>query len=287
MMAQFELVFDEGPGKTFRVPVSEAPITIGRAAEAHVRVEHPAVSRVHARLHAMEDHLILEYLGSRKGLKVNGHRTANATLKHGDKFEVGETLFVVNDLERGSSPSRKKLPPSVAEQHANNRLAIKKDARIHALFEQACVVSEQTSDPAQTVTAILELVLDLVDAQRCFFLWFGGEGSGVRVVGALAQNGNNKGPKLNGTLVSAVARLGAPMLKVDERALPAEARAGDRPSAMCIPLRVDRQVVGAVYADSGWSDGHFTTHSLQDLRALVQMIAPLLVRIGNGGGRQN
>ena len=281
-MAQFELVFDEGAGKTFRVPVSSSPITIGRSVEAQVRVEHPAVSRVHVSLRATGDHVQLDYLGSRKGLKVNGQRTISAALKHGDQFEVGETIFVVNDIEKGSTPSRPKIPLPVVERNANNRLAIKKDARVRALFERACLTSVQTDDSARTVTAILEMVLDLADAQRCFFLWFPPDGSGVRVLGALAQDGNNKGPKLNGVLLSTVARLGAPMLKVDERPLPAEAKAGDRPSAVCIPVRANGRVAGALYADSGWADGHFTSHTLQDLRALVQIIGTVLIRIGSG-----
>lgn len=285
-MAQFELVFDEGAGKTFRVPVSATPLTIGRSAEAQVRVEHPAVSRVHVSLRAVDDQVLLEYLGSRKGMKVNGQRTTAAALKHGDRFEVGETIFIVNDVEKGSTPSRPEVPQTTVERHAGNRLAVKRDAKVRGMFERACLLVEQSNDPASAVTAVLELVLDLVDAQRCFFLWFA-NGNGVRVMGALAQDGNNKGPKLNGALVNTVARLGAPMLKVDERPLPAEAVAGDRPSAMCAPLRVKQQVVGAIYVDSGWSDGHFTTHSLQDLRALVQIVGPLLIRIGTGADRQN
>lgn len=284
-MAQFELVFDEGAGKTFRVPVSSVPLTIGRSTEAQVRVEHPGVSRVHASLRAEDDHIILEYLGSRKGLKVNGQRATNATLKHGDRFEVGETIFTVNDLEQGATPSRPVVPKDVMQRHAENRLAVKRDKRVRAMFEQACLVSIQTASPAQSIGAVLEMVLDLTDAQRCFFLWFANPENGVQVLGALAQNGNNKGPKLNGALVNTVARSGAPMLKIDERPLPAEATAGDRPGAMCVPVRANKQVVGAVYADSGWSDGTFTTHSLQDLQALVRIVAPLLTRIGTEAAR--
>lgn len=283
-MAQFELVFDEGPGKTFRVPVSEAPLTIGRSAEAHIRVEHPAVSRVHASLKVENDHVLIEYLGSRKGMKINGERAMRADLKHGDKFEVGETIFIVNDLERGSSPSRPKVPQTLVERHAGNRLAVRRDPLVRKLFERACLLAGEGDSP-QTLQAILDLVLDLVNAQRCFFLWFGGAENGVKVAGALAQNGNNKGPKLNGALVGTVARIAAPMLKVDERPLPAEAVTGDRPSAMCAPLRVNKQVVGAIYVDSGWADGHFTTHSLQDLRALLQIMGPILIRIGAGTTR--
>lgn len=280
-MAQYELVFDEGAGKTYRVPVSATPVTIGRSVEAQIRIEHPAVSRVHVSLRLVDEHVLIDYLGSGKGVKINGERIANAILKHGDRFEVGETLFVVNDIERGASPTQPRPTPTMLEKNASNRLCMRGDVKIRAIFERACLLSSQAQDSASSVTGALELALDLVNAQRCFLLWFAGNENGVRVLGALAQNSNNKGPKLNGTLVGTVVRTGAPMLKVDERPLPPEAT-GDRPSAMCVPLRVNGQVIGALYADSGWSDGQFTSHSLQDLRALVQIVGPTLIRIGTG-----
>jgi hypothetical protein len=234
----------------------------------------------------LDEHVLLEYLGSRKGVKVNGHRAMSASLKHGDTFEVGETIFTVNDLEQGSSASRPKVPQTVVERNAGNRLFIKRDPKVRAIFDRACELTATPGDAARAVPGVLELVLDLSGAQRCFFLWFGSE-NGVRVVASLAQDGNTKGPKLNGALVGTVARIGAPMLKVDERALSPEATSGDRPSAMCAPLRVNKQVVGAVYADSGWSDGKFTTHTLQDLRALVEIVGPLLLKIGTGACNRN
>src|SRR5690348_8489006 len=57
-----------------------APLSIGRAAEAGLRLDHPSVSRAHAELRFDGAHWELRDLGSKNGSFVDGIRVQRATL---------------------------------------------------------------------------------------------------------------------------------------------------------------------------------------------------------------
>jgi hypothetical protein len=85
------------PGRpTRRVPVSGAPIHIGRGAECELVLRDSRVSRRHARLVARGGVLILTDLGSTNGTIVNGHRVSEMVLGSGDRIEIGESTLVIH-----------------------------------------------------------------------------------------------------------------------------------------------------------------------------------------------
>jgi len=84
------------PGRSSRrVPVSGAPIHIGRGAECELVLRDSRVSRRHARLVARDGVLVLADLGSTNGTMVNGHRVSEVVLGSGDRIELGESTLVI------------------------------------------------------------------------------------------------------------------------------------------------------------------------------------------------
>src|SRR5215211_5773808 len=84
------------PGRGMRrVPMSGAPMRIGRAPECELVLKDNRVSRRHARLAARDGVLILTDLGSTNGTRVNGHRVTEVVLGAGDTVQLGETSLVV------------------------------------------------------------------------------------------------------------------------------------------------------------------------------------------------
>lgn len=70
-------------------------ITIGRAANAEIRIPDDGVSRHHARLRHDSRNLYVDDLDSRNGTYVNGQRiTAGALLREGDKIQIGRTTVL-------------------------------------------------------------------------------------------------------------------------------------------------------------------------------------------------
>ena len=91
------------PGRPVRkIPMSGAPIRIGRAPECELVLKDTLVSRRHARLHARDGVLVLTDLGSTNGTRVNGHRVSELVLGAGDRIEVGGTSLVVEAAVAGT-----------------------------------------------------------------------------------------------------------------------------------------------------------------------------------------
>jgi hypothetical protein len=92
-----EAVIDvDEPGRSRRrVPISGAPLLIGRAPECGLVLKDTEASRRHARLQARGGVLVLTDLGSTNGTRVNGHRITEVVLGVGDRIQVGQTSIVV------------------------------------------------------------------------------------------------------------------------------------------------------------------------------------------------
>ena len=82
------------PAMVLRLP-DGAVKTVGRTARADFIVEAPLVSRLHCRLTARGDELVVEDLSSTNGTLVNGERIDRSALKTGDVLTVGRVEFSV------------------------------------------------------------------------------------------------------------------------------------------------------------------------------------------------
>jgi hypothetical protein len=92
--------FKEGPGGTSggslvlpdgqRVLLGDATITIGRAADAAVRMTDTSVSRQHAEVRRSGDGWTIVDLGSTNGTRVNGVPVTDRRLQDGDTITVGD-----------------------------------------------------------------------------------------------------------------------------------------------------------------------------------------------------
>ena len=90
------LLVVDGPGKASRFDLPEPPATllIGRAAEAHVRLEDRDVSRSHAELTLESDGgITVRDLQSRNGVVVDGERVDKTVLEPGHTFVLGNTTL--------------------------------------------------------------------------------------------------------------------------------------------------------------------------------------------------
>jgi hypothetical protein len=77
------------------VPVRDLPATLGRDDAASVRIRHPSLAPLHARLRAgAGGHLVVEAVGEALVLAA-GHATRSAALSDGDTLVLGELSFTV------------------------------------------------------------------------------------------------------------------------------------------------------------------------------------------------
>jgi hypothetical protein len=84
----------DGANKGERAELAEAPILIGRGADAAIRLDDDYVSTRHARIASSGDQWFVEDLGSTNGTYIGSARlTQPTTLTVGTQVRIGKTLL--------------------------------------------------------------------------------------------------------------------------------------------------------------------------------------------------
>jgi len=123
------------------------PYTIGRGADAKLFLNHPTVSRVHARIVLEGDALAIEDLGGHAGTRRNGEPVVGkATLASGDRLTLGDVTVVVSFT-----------PPVSPEQAERQRAAAMKTLRPGAVpaAKKAAAPAAPPARPPSDGTTIL------------------------------------------------------------------------------------------------------------------------------------
>lgn len=82
--------------------LTEGRFLIGRSADCQLSLDDPMASRVHAALTVEGEKVLLEDLGSRNGVRLNGRRIDRAEkLAHGDRLTIGTQELVLVSAQSG------------------------------------------------------------------------------------------------------------------------------------------------------------------------------------------
>lgn len=101
-MKRYYLVFEtESVHKTI-YPLLEAT-TIGRDTSNSIVLSDATASRKHARVRFWQGSWAVEDLGSANGIIINGERVEKTSIKPGDSFKIGETIFLLAEREIAES----------------------------------------------------------------------------------------------------------------------------------------------------------------------------------------
>ena len=88
------LVMLAGPSPGAEFPLTEERMTIGRAEDASVSVNHNSVSRLHCEVHALGDgRFEIVDKGSSNGVRVNSAELRRGIVEPGDVIELGDVKF--------------------------------------------------------------------------------------------------------------------------------------------------------------------------------------------------
>jgi hypothetical protein len=90
-------------------------IKIGRLASAHLRLDDPKVSRIHAVIEVSPaGEMSITDMGSAEGTQVGGERITKVTLEDGDEIVVGGTRLIVSQAEAEEAAATPPPPPPEA-----------------------------------------------------------------------------------------------------------------------------------------------------------------------------
>ena len=241
---------------------SLAPLGIGRGAEAGFRIDHPSVSRLHARLCWERDQWRLHDAGSKNGCFVDGVRVAESDLGEQRWFRLGDVLCEFSMMSDQAADS---FEGRLVEKRATSRFLVQG-------------LDRQTSLPgmlSETVRATVELA----ECERGFLLL--ADAGGLRVAASHALDPSALlSREFHGSVGAAQRALasGLPVVLNDARTDPAlggrhSILEGGLRTLVCLPLVAAGETLGLVYADSRRPGSLITSLDLDLLRVFAERAA--------------
>lgn len=108
----------EGPNILLDKPI----LLIGRHQECDIQIPSRKISRRHCCIAQVNDHLVIRDLGSTNGLRVNGVRVNEGSLKSGDELVIGNFRYEVR-LNAAAVAAPVPAPDAVPEANAAQAIA--------------------------------------------------------------------------------------------------------------------------------------------------------------------
>src|SRR5947207_13410134 len=102
------LSLSDGPSLLLDKPV----LLVGRHEECDIQLNSRKVSRKHCIIAQVGEALVVRDLGSTNGIRVNGERVADGTLRTGDELTIGNFRYQVQVGQRGEVAAAAVRPPA-------------------------------------------------------------------------------------------------------------------------------------------------------------------------------
>jgi pSer/pThr/pTyr-binding forkhead associated (FHA) protein len=104
---KFMMTVKEGPDKGVAFQLLPPHVTIGRDPENNVALKDPRMSRSSAVIDFSPDVIVVRDVSTRGNLIVNGHKTAEASIRDGDIIRIGDTVlqFIVEAIALVPQPA--------------------------------------------------------------------------------------------------------------------------------------------------------------------------------------
>ncbi len=223
-----------------RVLEEGMPYRIGRAPDCELCVEHFSVSRFHAELSGGKNGWLLHDIGSKNGLRVDGHLVRQAALDKTTWFAAGDVYCWFELLDQSEAAAAKA-----------------QDERRRSSSRSLSAKLSPANDLATLIPQTLDVILELSGLERGFVL-YAPHGQPLRVHASRGLSPEEIATKGFSGSVTAVDRALAEHVSVvccDTDQAPwlgarPSVRLGGIRALVCVPLQIRGNALGAVYADS-------------------------------------
>ena len=275
-----ERVYELGEGKAGQ------DATVGRDAEVDLPVPDRTLSRAHCRFYRGADGWRLTDLGSRNGTFLQGRPILDERVVTGDRIEIGETRVAVVLLGEGEEAqpdlqamTTRAMAPDVLTATAQPRVDRQRENRAlrHLMELNERLHAMENED--RLLEGILDAAIELTRAGRGFLLLRSDDHFEVRHA-RLAHKRSLADPEgsFSVSVAASVIRDGKSVLSEDARA---DARFDEHASVVglklrslvCVPLRGDEGVVGAIYLDDTHEEGRFDGWDVRVLESFASLAA--------------
>ena len=293
-----------------RITDVKAELSIGRTEGNDLVLNHPSVSRRHARIEPRADRWWIIDLQSTNGIKVNGNLVGESQVNPGDRVLIGSVQLDIKAMPtveftgdsmfdnpsgtviRRISDFNSEFGLDVGElQQAAARPPsspgmLEPSVTREKIFQVLVQVARSLLE-IEDLTTLLDTVMDLIfkylPVERGLILLFDEDGNPVPRLTRFIEGADAQDIPISRTILKMVAEQQVSLMTSnaleDARLLGGKSIAihGIR-SAMCVPLWNKQRVIGAVQVDSPIHIGRFTEEDLDLLTALANFAAVAIER---------
>jgi len=293
-----------------RIADLKGGMSVGRTEGNDIVLNHPSVSRKHARFESRNEAWWIVDLKSTNGVKLNGNLVTEAQVSAGDKLSVGsvqlelkpqpsvnfsnESMFdnpsgtVIRRISDFNSEfgldlaEAQKPVPRIPSEPGLKPVEVSREKIFQVLVQVAKALLE--SDDLNTLlNTVMEMIFKYLPVERGLILLFDEEGNPVPKLTKFIEGADGRDIPISRTILKMVAQQQVALMTSnaleDARLLGGKSIAihGIR-SAMCVPLWNRNRVIGAVQVDSPIHIGRFTEEDLDVLTALANFSAVAIER---------
>jgi len=293
-----------------RVTDLKGELTVGRTEGNDLVLNHPSVSRRHARFDPRDDKWWIVDLKSTNGVKVNGNLVAEAQVNPGDKILIGsvqlelkrlpsvnftgESMFDnpsgtvirrISDFnsEFGLDLAELEKPTAARPSEPGMREVAASREKVFQVLVQVAKVLLQSEDLESLLNTVMDIIFKYLPVERGLIILFDENGEPVPKLTRFIEGADARDIPISRTILNMVAQQQVALMTSnaleDARLLGGKSIAihGIR-SAMCVPLWNRQHVIGAVQVDSPIHIGRFTEEDLDLITALANFAAVAIER---------
>ena len=276
------LTFIAGPSKGTVFELSGDEVSIGRDLTNQITINDKSVSRHHCLLKQENGQFKITDLESHNGTFVNETPAKEHPLLHGDRVRVGDSLFLFllhpEEESQGSNDVRFDDGTILAVSAIRYRLedALYSMARDKSTLIKIGTTISSIRSLKELQKRLLELLFEVVPAERAAILLIDESLDNPNSVFALDQfSGTNNQPlHLSRTVAQQVTSEGVALLSNDiiegsQFSGSESLIASKTHSLLCVPLTLNKKVIGIIYMDTTKPGGVFNEGHLQIVTAIA------------------
>lgn len=274
-MVDFEIVLKRGVDGERHFSITDDGLIVGRSPDAGINLTDQLVSRRHARIWLENGEPVIEDLGSRNGITVNGRKVQRAILHDGDEIGIGDRILCVSPIF-GQKINRAVITPENAEVLHASIINDSSSPRLPVLYRSAQLLGS-VFDLDELLNQILGLIFEALPVRRGFILTMPPDMKEPVIHATRSLDDSMAVPPLSHTMIKHVFEHKEAILTFDaqddsrfdlaESIMQYEIR-----SAMCVPMYGRQAVAGAIYVDSGATPTRFSNSDLELLTAIGRVV---------------
>jgi signal transduction histidine kinase/pSer/pThr/pTyr-binding forkhead associated (FHA) protein len=274
------LIVSPGLPEEQEFTLKNGPNSIGRARDNDIVILDQSLSRYHARIDVSDERIQISDLQSRNGTWINGKKTEETKLHHGDSIKWGdvrcvvvvETAAIVKEISGDLSEiSLKDLVEKSHKSQSKDRLNI------------ILKVSQLLSSPHaldKLMATILDLLFEIMSLDRAVIMLLNEE-TGKLEPRYIKHAPTSRDDRYSNTVIQYVMQKNVSVLSsdatTDERfGASTSITSQSIRSTMCVPLKVRDKMLGVLYVDNLSVPYQFAEQELEFLTGFANQAAVAL-----------